>query len=121
MSGRREHMQTESEQMLSGHSQSHGQVGGVARLAKPRQPNEEDDIMRIDERVDHPPHYNTCSIEVIDAIEDWGLGFHEGNIVKYIARAKHKDDEIVDLLKARWYLDRLIGLKEKARCNTQGD
>ena len=59
------------------------------------------------EAVDHPAHYNAGKIEVIDAIEDWGLGFHAGNVVKYVARHKHKNG-IEDLKKARWYLDRLI-------------
>lgn len=47
-------------------------------------------------------------IEVIDAIEDWNLGFHEGNVVKYVARAKHKDNELQDLKKARFYLQKRI-------------
>lgn len=58
--------------------------------------------------VNHPPHYNTGKIEVIAVIEDWNLGFHDGNAVKYIARAAHKGNQIQDLEKARWYLDRLI-------------
>ncbi len=40
--------------------------------------------------VDHPQHYNAGQIEIIDAIDDWQLGFYEGNVVKYIARSKHK-------------------------------
>lgn len=59
------------------------------------------------ETVHHPAHYNQGSIEVIDAIEDWNLGFHEGNVVKYVARHRHKNG-VEDLKKARWYLDRLI-------------
>jgi len=31
------------------------------------------------EVVNHPAHYNVGKIEVIDAIEDWQLGFHLGN------------------------------------------
>jgi hypothetical protein len=58
--------------------------------------------------VDHPPHYNFGKIEVIDFIEDQQLGFHEGNTVKYVARARHKGRELEDLKKARWYLDRKI-------------
>ena len=58
--------------------------------------------------VNSPAHYNAGKIEVIDAIEDWKLGFHEGNVVKYVARAKHKGRELEDLKKGRWYLDRLI-------------
>lgn len=58
--------------------------------------------------VDHPKHYNVGGIEVIDAIEAWGLGFNLGNVVKYIARADHKSNAVEDLEKARWYLDREI-------------
>lgn len=58
--------------------------------------------------INHPRHYNIGKIEVIAAIEDWGLGFHLGNVVKYVARAEHKGSVVEDLKKARWYLDRRI-------------
>lgn len=64
--------------------------------------------------VDHPPHYTAGNIEVIDAIEDWNLGFHLGNVVKYVARATHKNG-IEDLKKARWYLDRIIANLEEGK------
>ena len=60
------------------------------------------------EMVNHPDHYNKGKIEVIDAIEDWDLNFCEGNVVKYVARHRHKDEPLEDLKKAKWYLDRLI-------------
>ena len=62
------------------------------------------------EKIDHPAHYNVGNIEVIDAIEDWGLGFHLGNAVKYIARAGRKDPAKTeeDLRKAIWYIERFI-------------
>ena len=66
----------------------------------------------MSDNVNHPAHYNTGKIEVIDAIEDWQLGFHAGNIIKYVARAKHKNG-VEDLRKAAWYLNRLIDLEEK--------
>jgi len=65
------------------------------------------------EKVNHPAHYNVGGIEVIDAIEAWDLGFHAGNVVKYVARAGHKGSELEDLKKAAWYLGRLIGVEEK--------
>jgi hypothetical protein len=60
--------------------------------------------------VNHPSHYNSGKIEVIEAIEDWKLNYHRGNAVKYIARAGKKDPnkEIEDLQKAVWYLNRNI-------------
>lgn len=61
------------------------------------------------ENVNHPAHYNSGHIEVIEAIEDWGFGegFNKGNAIKYIARAGKKDPtkEIEDLEKAIWYLN----------------
>jgi len=60
------------------------------------------------EAVDHPSHYNTGKYEVIDVIEDWGLGFHLGNVVKYVARSEHKGKEREDLEKALWYLTRKL-------------
>lgn len=66
--------------------------------------------------VEHPSHYNVGKIEVIDAIEDWQLDFHLGNVVKYCARAKHKGRELEDLRKAQWYLSRAIELRSKNEC-----
>jgi hypothetical protein len=62
----------------------------------------------MSDAVNHPAHYTHGQIEPIEVIEDWDLGFCEGNAVKYIARARHKGEELTDLKKARWYLDRRI-------------
>lgn len=58
--------------------------------------------------VNHPIHYTLGGVEVIDAIEAWQLGYHLGNVVKYVARARHKGRHSEDLKKARFYLDREI-------------
>jgi hypothetical protein len=58
--------------------------------------------------IQRPAHYTFSAIEPIDVIEAWELGFHLGNVVKYIARAGRKGSKIEDLKKARWYLDRAI-------------
>lgn len=73
------------------------------------------------EAVNHPSHYNTGKIEVIDAIEDWKLNFSRGNAVKYIARAGHKGDELEDLKKAAWYINREVERLEKMRQNATID
>jgi hypothetical protein len=72
----------------------------------------EEDLQRIDltadepsSAVDHPQHYHAESgVEVIDAIEAWGLSFALGNVVKYVARSGHKGNAREDLQKALWYL-----------------
>lgn len=65
--------------------------------------------------VNHPSHYTSGSIEVIDFIEDQKLPYHLGNAMKYICRAGKKDPEktVEDLQKASWYLKRYIQLLQK--------
>lgn len=66
--------------------------------------------MEQQSKVNHPIHYNMHTIEPIDVIEDWDLGFCLGNAVKYIARSpyKHPDKQTEDLEKAVWYIQRYI-------------
>ena len=65
--------------------------------------------------VNSPPHYNKSRIECIDAIEsatDAGFEHYlQGNIIKYIWRYRYKGG-VEDLKKAKWYLKKLIVLKE---------
>lgn len=68
---------------------------------------------KITDMVDHPSHYTKGKIEVIEFIEDQELEYHESNVVKYIARAKHKGKRLEDLKKAQWYLERKIALLKK--------
>ena len=68
------------------------------------------------ELIHHPPHYTQAAIEPIDVIEDWKLGFHLGNVIKYLARAEHKGAPLDDLRKAAWYLNREIQRREKRPC-----
>lgn len=58
------------------------------------------------ETVNHPQHYNMGKFEVIDVIEDWRLGFNDGNAVKYISRHRYKANPKEDLKKALWYITR---------------
>lgn len=77
---------------------------------------------RGDDPVDHPAHYTMGAIEVIDAIEDWQLNYHRGQVIKYVSRAGRKDPrkEIEDLQKAEWYLNREIGRLQSAADATKG-
>jgi len=73
--------------------------------------------------VDHPAHYGGANnpYEAIKVIEAHDLGFNLGNALKYILRAGKKPsaDEIDDLYKAKWYIDRQIGRLENARTNAK--
>ena len=59
------------------------------------------------EMVNHPIHYN-MGIEAIDYIESHSMNFNIGNVIKYVTRAKHKNNELEDLKKSLWYLQREI-------------
>jgi hypothetical protein len=67
--------------------------------------------------VERPAHYTAGKVECIDAIEVAVEGltgkeaFLTGQVLKYMWRWKKKDG-LEDLRKARWYLERLIGVGE---------
>ena len=63
--------------------------------------------------VNRPEHYASGSLECIDWIQaeltdEEFDGYLKGNILKYLWRYEDKGHPSRDLMKARWYLDRLI-------------
>ena len=64
--------------------------------------------------VNHPPHYTNHpkGIECIEVIEEAGVLL--GNAIKYIWRVEwgSKGNDLEDLRKARWYIDRAIAKRE---------
>ena len=60
-----------------------------------------------------PNHYKQGSLEVWDAIIQLELCYLGGNVLKYLCRYRFKDSPIVDLHKARKYLDKLISKVEE--------
>ena len=62
--------------------------------------------------VDHPEHYQSGTIECIDAIEaqltpEEFRGFLKGNVLKYMWRERMKGGRET-LQKAQWYLNELV-------------
>jgi len=73
--------------------------------------NETVSIKNKPSAVENPPHYNQGKIECIDYIAD-SLGdnviyYYDASIKKYLHRWQYKN-QVEDLRKARWYLDKLI-------------
>ena len=65
--------------------------------------------------VDHPKHYNTGNIEVIDAIEEWQMGFCDGNVIKYVCRYQRKGG-VEDLKKIVHYCQlEMLKLKDQKK------
>ena len=63
----------------------------------------------IDDPINAPAHYRTpAGIEAIDVMEQYGLGLHLGNAMKYLLRAGRKGDAATALRKAEWYVKRWL-------------
>jgi len=80
--------------------------------------NPEWDDAILKESVEHPDHYNQLPKETIVAIqesmsEDAFEGYLQGNVLKYILRFRHKGMALKDLMKAKWYLERMIEGREE--------
>jgi len=52
-------------------------------------------------------HYSDKCIQPIEYINANNLGYHVGNVIKYVTRYKDKNG-LEDLLKAEWYIQDLI-------------
>jgi len=61
-------------------------------------------------------HYEaTGDYDIIDVCNHYKLNFNRGNVVKYVARAGKKDDELQDLYKAKDYIEREIAYVREKR------
>jgi len=69
------------------------------------QPTKNSSVTKYD-----PPHYQRGRFQVWDFIVDQQLDFLAGNVVKYICRAGHKnqESELDDWLKVKAYVNRKI-------------
>lgn len=57
-------------------------------------------------------HYKGCAIQPVEYIYANGIGYFEGNVIKYVTRWKDKGG-IADLEKAKHYIDLLIELTQR--------
>ena len=69
--------------------------------------------------VNHPNHYTSGKIEVIDIIEDQLTpeeyrGYIKGQVIKYTTRERHKNGD-EDLKKAHWYQTRYLEYLKKLK------
>ena len=64
--------------------------------------------MPDDDKINRPKHYtkHPSGVECIQITEHFN--FNLGNAIKYIWRCGLKGDELEDLKKARWYIEREI-------------
>lgn len=58
-------------------------------------------------------HYKDLPIQPVEYIHANGIGYFEGNVIKYVSRWRAKGG-VKDLEKARHYIDLLIELEGRA-------
>jgi hypothetical protein len=61
-------------------------------------------------------HYKTLAIQPIEYIFANGIGFAEGNVIKYVTRWREKNG-VADLEKAKHYIEMLIENESKRQSN----
>ena len=86
-------------------------VQGVGR-GRAQLEMENDEWLTDYDPVESPVHYNTGSVECIEAIkasmsDTEFKGYLKGNAMKYLWRYDYKGKPVEDLKKAQWYLARL--------------
>lgn len=80
-------------------------------VAKPAVGTEPASPQKALDRQEGGDHYKGCAIQPVEFIHANGLGFFEGNVVKYVTRWRKKNG-LADLRKAVHYLELLIELEE---------
>jgi len=89
---------------------------GLQLKEEPSCPSAKQQLDKV-EAVDHPLHYGGGDdpFEHVKVAEAKGWGYHIGNCTKYLWRMGLKvgANDLEDLKKARWYLDRFIQLLEQ--------
>jgi len=61
-------------------------------------------------------HYIEMAVQPWDVVDTWPIeqqiGFHRGNVIKYLMRLGSKDDPLQEAKKAQHYLTKLVELLE---------
>ena len=66
--------------------------------------------------VANQPHYTRFKIQPIEFMKANGLGYLEGNVIKYVCRYPYKGTPLKDLYKARDYIEHLIAKEKEKAC-----
>ena len=108
---------------VSSNSTSEGSLGTRSRktwglgIATSLESSEIEDTNPMSDPIKSPDHYTQFPIEPIIFIQRNRFEFWRGNVIKYVCRAGHKDDEIKDLRKAIRYIEMRINELEGKEIN----
>jgi len=94
------------------------QLARKSKIHEHHDPDGEIVVLKKEDMVEQPPHYNQGEIECIDAIKS-AAGEHfvyhcTSTAMKYLWRWDSKAAPAEDLKKARWYIDKAIAEIEDA-------
>lgn len=103
-------------QILTERLEAEGRPATISEMAKQVLDKEQVSVSGVPYKVDmvnSPEHYKAGGIETIDYIEAKATeeelrGYLKYNVIKYLSRAKYKGNDLQDLKKAQWYLNRLV-------------
>lgn len=63
-------------------------------------------------------HYKNMGVEPWDVVDSWPIeqqiGYHRGNVLKYVMRMGNKDEQLQEIKKAAHYIQKLVEILEKA-------
>lgn len=80
----------------------------IGKVLWPDGTEKDGQMPEVEEKVNHPKHYNVhpSGVECIQIVEHFN--FNIGNAIKYLWRSDHKGAQLEDLKKARFYIEREI-------------
>lgn len=62
-------------------------------------------------------HYKNMGVEPWDVVDSWPIeqqiGYHRGNVLKYVMRMGNKDERLQEIKKAAHYIQKLVEILEK--------
>jgi Protein of unknwon function (DUF3310) len=106
--------------MSKGDANGRSTITRAAGPGTPRSASSTGAEAEAESRVNRPNHYTAGAVECIDAIDaavahltDGREAFYTAQVIKYVWRWKLKNG-VEDLKKAKWYLERLIGVTRDA-------
>ena len=94
------------------------------KFLKKKNKKKDEEFKINEEFINSPAHYNNGDIECIDAIEamltpEEFIGYLRGNSLKYRWRFRYKNKPVEDMLKARWYEEKLLQVYKKINHSTE--
>lgn len=87
-------------------------LGGTAHADLPSKPLKVQPVPTALSHQEGGGHYKSMAIQPVEFIHANGIGYFEGNVIKYVSRWRQKNG-LDDLKKAKHYIELLIELESR--------